>query len=171
MTFSTFRRQAFFPGRMTARWYQEMIACARETCPFYLFAYVIMPEHVHLVLQPLPGVTMRRILWHLKKPMTDKVIECVKTHQPSFLTRLADRRPSGNIVHRFWMRGGGYDRNLRSSNDVHEKIGYVHGNPVRRGLVECPEEWPYSSASDWILDKPGPVPIDWNHIPDPELRR
>ena len=83
---------------------------------------------------------------------------------------MADVQPSRKVAHRFWQRGGGYDRNLRSTSDVHEKIGYIHDNPVWRGLVRNPEDWPYSSAPDWILQRPGPVTIDWDHIPEPQLR-
>lgn len=170
LTFSTFRRQPFFPGQNAAGWFLRALAAARQRCPFYLFAYVIMPEHVHLVLQPLPGGKMRTVLWHLKRPVTAEALAWVKGRSPKFLARMADVQPSGKVTYRFWQRGGGHDRNLRSASDVHEKIAYIHNNPVRRGLVERPEDWSYSSAADWILQKPGHVPIDWEHMPEPELR-
>ena len=113
---------------------------------------------------------MRTVLWHLKRPVTAAALAWVKAHCPEFLARMADVQPSGKVAHRFWQRGGGYDRNLRSTSDVHEKIAYIHGNPVWRGLVSNAEDWPYSSAPDWILQRPGTVPIDWDHVPEPELR-
>ena len=169
LTFSTFRRQPLFSGRHASHWFLATLAEARRKCPFHLFAYVVMPEHVHLVLQPLPGAKMRSILWRLKRPMTARVLTWVRQHRPDFLARLADVQPSGKTTFRFWQRGGGYDRNLRSACDVHEKIAYVHDNPVRRGLVERCEDWSFSSAGDWILQTPGPVPIDWDHLPEPDL--
>ncbi len=170
LTFSTFRRQSFFPGKYASDWFLQALAAARTRCPFHLFAYVIMPEHVHLVLQPLPGVAMRTVLWQLKRPLTARVLTWVKEHRGDFLASMADVQPSGKVAYRFWQRGGGYDRNLRSASDVHEKIGYIHDNPVRRGLAQRAENWPHSSAGDWIGQKPGPVPIDWEHLPEPELR-
>jgi len=170
LTFSTFQRRPFFLGKRPPYWYLKVLARARQECPFHLFAYVIMPEHVHVVLQPLPGVAIRRVLWYLKRPMTTRVLRWVRRHRPDFLPRLAHMRPSGKIAHRFWLRGGGYDRNLRSPSDVHEKIRYIHANPVRRGLVEHPEDWPWSSAAEWISGRKGPVPIDWDALPEPELR-
>lgn len=170
VTFSTFHRQPFFPGTQAAKWFLEALADARQECPFHLFAYVIMPEHVHLVLQPLPAVKMRKVLWHLKRPVTAQALTWAEDRRPDLLARLADVQPCGKTTHRFWQRGGGHDRNLRSASDVHEKIRYIHNNPVRRGLVQRPEDWPYSSAADWILQRPGPVPIDWDHLPDPECR-
>jgi putative transposase len=170
VTFSTFGRQPFFNGRHAPGWFLEALRNARERCPFRLFAYVIMPEHVHLVLQPMPGVPMRRVLWLLKRPVTANALAWVRRHRPEFLTRMADVQNSGKATHRFWLRGGGYDRNLRSPSDVHEKIAYVHDNPVRRGLVERAEDWSWSSAGDWILKRLGPVPIDWEYLPEPEVR-
>jgi len=170
LTFSTFQRQPFFSGKRPPGWFLEVLAKARLRCPLHLFAYVVMPEHVHLVLQPAPGVTMRSVLWQLKRPMTTHVVTWVRTHRPEFLRQMADTQSSGETTHRFWQRGGGYDRNLRSASDVHEKIRYIHANPVRRSLVENPEDHPFSSGNEWITGQPGPVPIDWEHIPEPELR-
>lgn len=72
------------------------------------------------------------------------------------LARLED--DSGDV--RFWQRGGGYDRNVRDRDELMEKIRYVHLNPVRRGLVERPEEWAWSSARWYDGDRGGVVPID-----------
>lgn len=168
LTFSTFGRQPFFPGTHAAGWFLRALADARQRCPFHLFAYVIMPEHVHLVLQPLPGVTIKSVLWHLKFPVTVEALAWAKD-RPESLALLADARPSGQVVHRFWLRGGGYDRNLRSAADVHKKIAYIHDNPVRRKLTQRPEEWAHSSAADWILGRPGPVPVDWDFVPEPDV--
>ena len=55
--------------------------------------------------------------------------------------------PHGKPI--FWQRGGGHDRNLRSDDDMREKIAYIHMNPVRRGLVEKPTDWDWSSACDY----------------------
>ena len=169
LTFSTFRRQPLFPGKHASGWFLKALAAARKRCPFHLFAYVIMPEHVHVVLQPLPGVKMQTVLWHVKRPVTAAALAWAGNHCPDFLASMADVQPCGKVAYRFWQRGGGYDRNLRSASDMHEKIAYIHENPVRRGLARRPEDWPHSSAADWILRKPGPVPIDWDEVPEPEL--
>ena len=113
---------------------------------------------------------MRRVLWQIKRPVTATALKWVRAHSPAFLRRMADVQPSGRTTYRFWQRGGGYDRNLRRASDISEKIRYIHENPVRRGIVERPEEYPLSSARDWIMEEPGPVPIDWEHMPEPEVR-
>ena len=59
---------------------------------------------------------------------------------------MRDRQPNGRTAHRFRERGGGYDRNLTLPKTIHAAIEYVHANPVRRGLVDSPDEWAWSSA-------------------------
>ena len=78
---------------------------------------------------------------------------------------MEDRQPNGKVAYRFWQRGGGHDRNLRSDRDVHEKIQYIHENPVRRGLVAQPEGWPWSSCRAHFNTVDSPIPIDRDSIP------
>jgi putative transposase len=53
--------------------------------------------------------------------------------------------------HRVWQRGG-YDMNLWSEKKVLKKLNYVHNNPVRRGLVTHPGDWPWSSWRFYYLE-------------------
>ncbi|MCY2926061.1 MAG: transposase [Planctomycetota bacterium] len=138
LTFSCFRRQPFLRSERTCRWFLEALAGARAKHPFDLWAYVIMPEHVHLVLWPHEGVGISRILKGIKLPVTGRVLAWVTAHAPEFLPRMIHRNASGQASRHFWQRGGGYDRNLRSVRDTHEKI---------RGLVAVAEDWPWSSAA------------------------
>jgi REP element-mobilizing transposase RayT len=46
-----------------------------------------------------------------------------------------------------------------------ETMRYIHNNPVRKGLVQTPREWYYSSAADWENGKPGPLPVDHDSFP------
>ncbi|GAG42538.1 unnamed protein product, partial [marine sediment metagenome] len=76
-----------------------------------------------------------------------------------------ERRPSGQVCHRFWQPGGGYDRNLWTVGRIHEKIHYVHANPVRRGLVERPDHWPWSSCRAWMYEGDEPLRLDTDSLP------
>ena len=66
----------------------------------------------------------------------------------------------------FWQSGGGFDRNLIKPDTLMTMIDYIHMNPVRRGLVEKPAEWTWSSLA-WFLGVwepriiPDPIPKDW----------
>jgi putative transposase len=49
---------------------------------------------------------------------------------------------------------------MRSADDVREKLKYMHENPVKRGLVACPDEWPWSSARWYSGSREGELEID-----------
>ena len=78
---------------------------------------------------------------------------------------MEDRQPNGKTHHRFWQRGGGYDRNLVAPRTVHTQIEYIHRNPVRRGLCAKPEDWHWSSAADYAGFRLGPLMIDRESLP------
>jgi REP-associated tyrosine transposase len=78
---------------------------------------------------------------------------------------MEDRQPNGKVHHRFWQRGGGYDRNVTEAAAVHQQIDYIHNNPVRRGLCGKPDEWLWSSAGDHAGIRTGPLAIDRESLP------
>ena len=165
LTFSCFQRQPFFRSERACRWFLESLGRARDSLSFDLWAFVIMPEHAHLILWPHGSAGISSILKAIKLPVAKRVVAFVRKNHPSFLARMEDRQPSGQVVHRFWQRGGGYDRNLRSARDVHEKIHYVHENPVRRKMVEKPEDWPWTSYRAHYVSTDEPIHIDRDSIP------
>jgi len=61
---------------------------------------------------------------------------------------MMDVQPNGTFSYRFWQRGGGYDTNLWTRKIIAGKIGYIHENPVKRGLVARVEDWKWSSMQD-----------------------
>ncbi len=165
LTFSCFRQQSFFTGQLAPKWFLESLDTARKTEGFDLWAYVIMPEHVHLLIWPHGEYSISRILSRIKSPLTHRVLRHVKTNSPDFLKRMEQRTSGGRVVHRFWQPGGGYDRNLWSAEQIHEKIAYIHDNPVRRGLVSCPEDWPWSSYHAWATGSDEPLSVDRDSAP------
>ena len=59
--------------------------------------------------------------------------------------------PEGpRLRHRFWQRGGGYNRNITSTEALHAVIEYIHANPVRRGLVASAEAWECSARAGML---------------------
>ena len=166
LTFSCFQRQPFFLGRQSPRWFLECLDAARRSARFDLWAYVIMPEHVHLVVLPHEGARISDILHRIKRPMTTKVLNWVTNNSRSFLSRMRQRHPGRRDTHHFWQAGGGYDRNLWSAQEIYEKILYVHDNPVRRELVPSATEWPWSSARAWQTGQEARMGLDLHSLPD-----
>ena len=174
LTFSCFHQQPFLSRSRSCQWVLEAINRSRASHGFDLWAYVLMPEHVHLLI--CPGHEPHRVadmLYTLKKSVTNRALSYVKRNAPEFLTSMEDRRPNGRISHRFWQRGGGYDENLFSPDKIWDKIDYIHANPVRRGLCEHPIDWKWSSARAYEesnrVDGNGNndmVRIDFDSLPD-----
>ena len=75
------------------------------------------------------------------------------------------QRESNRSINRDHVLGRRKLANLRSIADVHEKIGYIHQNPVRRGLIEKPGDWPWSSWRAWHLGVDEPIRIDRGTLP------
>ena len=127
-----------------------------------LWAYVIMPGHVHLLVCPRQAsYSMERFLYDCKRPVSWKAKQWLTQNQDlDWLARLTVEKGKRKVF-RFWQAGGGFDRNLLKVHGVQAVIEYVHANPVRRGLVESPEEWRWSSAAFWAGCADVPL------IPDP----
>lgn len=116
----------------------ERIDAARRKLDFKVWAYVVMPEHVHVVVHPLEEVYSMEALDKAVKSSAALAIFELHPHLR------AERRVSLNEF-RFWQRGGGYDRNLFTAHVAWKEIHYVHDNPVKRGLCDDPADWEWSS--------------------------
>jgi putative transposase len=165
LTFSCYHRLPLLSKDRSCHWVLQALQLGRERGQFHLWAFVIMPEHVHLVLHPQNGAKISQILTTLKQSVSKRALLWLGQNAPQFLSQLADVQPNGQRSHRFWQRGGGYDRNLRSVTNIYEKIEYIHANPVRRGLVDGPQAWPWSSFRAWETGGDEPIVIDRDSLP------
>ena len=165
LTFSCFRSQPFLRSERASLWLIEGIAAAKAKHPFDLWAWVFMPNHVHLLLRPQAGTDMKDLLRAIKEPISKRVSYWVRTNAPGFVPRMLDVRSDGRRCLRFWQCGGGYDRNIISATEVREKIGYIHKNPLRAGLVADPKDWKWSSFLAWESGVNEPLPIDRETVP------
>lgn len=147
LTFTCYRRFPLLNRDRSREWVIEAFAEARKKQNSLLWAYVIMPEHVHaLILPKSEAYEMRRVLAALKAPVSKHAHEFLReTDNASWLAKLTVRK-GDRTMFRFWQAGGGYDENLWNDQPIREVIDYIHANPVRRGLVERPTDWHWSSA-------------------------
>ncbi len=166
LTFSCYKRFKFLQAERTCQWLAESTEEARVDCTFDLWAYVFMPEHVHLIVRPREAKYDVADIWKaIKSPVGCKAIKHLLAVAPHWIPRITRRR--GKKTERlFWQSGGGYDRNAVEPDALMSMIDYIHMNPVRRGLVEKPEQWKWSSAA-WYLEVaeppiiPDPIPAEW----------
>ena len=149
LTFSCYHQIPLLSKDRTRLWFVEELNKARTKHQFDLWAWVIMPEHVHLLIRPrLRNCKISKILASIKKPVSYKAIRFLQENNPEFLERLTVRTARGT-QHRFWQAGPGDDHNLYEPKAIHNAIEYIHNNPVRRGLVRFANDWLWSSACDW----------------------
>ena len=161
LTYSCVGRLALLSTARTRTWVIQALEQTRRRLDIDLWAYVIMPEHVHLVLCPRqPDYEMRRILVQLKRPVADAARQHLEDCcNESWLERLRVRYPS-RTVFRFWQPGGGFDHNIFKQETLETVMDYVHANPVRRGLADVPTDWAWSSARFWNGATDTPIRMD-----------
>jgi putative transposase len=166
LTFSCFHRQAFLSKDRSRQWLVDGISRACQKHHFHIWAYVIMPEHAHLLVWPTELVyNVSLLLNSIKQSVAKKALSYVRRVSPGFLRCMEDRQPNGKIHHRFWQRGGGYDRNIIEPATAFQQIEYMHNNPVRRGLCEKAEDWYWSGAADYAGLGLGPLRINRESLP------
>ena len=161
LTFCCYKRLPLLNADRTRQWFVEALEHTRKTHNVQLWAYVIMPDHVHVLLLPRQeDYSISAILKSLKQSVSRRAMRFLKVSAPEWLDRLAVVRPSGRTEHRFWQQGGGYDRNFTSLSAIRKVVDYIHHNPVRRGLVDTASDWPWSSAGWYEGRKDVPIAMD-----------
>lgn len=146
LTFSCYRHYPFLSRERTCEWFCAALEAARAKFGVQIWAYVVMPDHVHLLVYPgEAAAAMSRFVQAVKQPVARQAIDYLAVHAPDWLARITVRE-GPRVRHRFWQPGGGYDRNITSLETLRAMIDYIHANPVRRGLVADPLDWEWSSA-------------------------
>jgi putative transposase len=175
LTFTCFHNHAFLQAERTFLWLAEAIGEARAALDFALWAYVFMPDHVHLIVWPRQErYDISQIRKEIKEPVGRKAIAYLRQEAPQWLSQISVRRGRRTERH-FWQSGGGFDRNVTEARTLMHMIEYIHNNPVRKGLVARPEDWKWSSAG-WLIGqepnslRPDPIPPEWDIVEYPAAR-
>jgi len=158
LTFSCFRGYKLLDRDRARKWFVDSLQSERMKWPIDLWAWVIMPEHVHLIVAPRePTVEVGRFAGRVKESVSRKAVAWFRQNAPGWLSRITVLEGQRSR-HRFWQPGGGFDRNIDQVKTLEAMIHYVHQNPVRRGLVKRAEDWEWSSAR-WYANIP-PVHLE-----------
>jgi putative transposase len=161
VTFSCFGELPLLSRDRSRNWVIDALAEMRKLHNVALWAYVLMPEHVHLLLRPRnPIYKMADILAATKRPVSANAKSfLIDRNATSWLDRLTVKKGDKSVF-RFWLPGGGFDENVTEMSDIRRIIEYIHANPVRRGLVERAEDWIWSSARFWAGHRDVPLLMD-----------
>jgi putative transposase len=127
VTVATRNRQPIFRDRLAAEMMLSELGRLRDEMGFALLAYVVMPDHVHLLVAPGAAAGLSRIMQAVK----------------GRFARLWNQRLSQ--VGDLWQPRY-YDSAVRTQAQLTRWIEYIHRNPVQAGLASRPEEYPYCSS-------------------------
>ena len=167
ITFCCYHRHRSFTTHESCRIFESALERVRRSYRLHVYGYVIMPEHVHLLLsepqlQPQPEsgplkpalglsgnadwlaclqkYTLADALKSLKQGVSRRLLPCMSGEH-------------------FWQKRY-YDFNIRNYPQFVEKLRYLHRNPVRAGLCDRPEDWPWSSFLHYATGAEGRVEIE-----------
>ena len=152
ITCSCYRRLPFLGSAEQRDVFLTVLEQTRKKYQFVVAGYVVMPEHIHLLVGEPKVANPSRVMQVLKQRVS---LQCrarartAKQQQSIFSERLPPA---------FWQPRS-YDFNVRTKKKYIEKLNYIHMNPVRRGLVESPELWPWSSFRHYWYGEEGPVKV------------
>jgi putative transposase len=150
VTFCCYHRRRLLTTAASCRIFESALERVRRTYELCVYGYILMPEHVHLLLS---------------EPQRDSLAEALKSLKQGVARRLLDDLPlkpkpglNGAPQH-FWQKRY-YDFNVRDYPQFVEKLRYIHRNPVKRGLCERPEDWEWSSFRHYASGYEGRVEIE-----------
>ena len=158
VTFSCYRRLPLLGSVRARNAFVKILGEVRDRYGFALAGYVVMPEHVHLLIsEPVTG-TPSTVLQVLKQRVSRRLRRTARRSASTQQLRLRFQE-SDHCLPQFWQTRF-YDFNVWSQKKFVEKLQYLHMNPVKRHLVSHPKDWPWSSFSYYARKDTGLVRID-----------
>jgi putative transposase len=128
---------------------RSVVTLVQRKHPFVIHAWVVLPEHMHCVIELPAGDAGFASRWRLIKAGFSKAIP-------------ADEWRSGVMIKRgergIWQRRY-WEHLVRDEADFHAHVDYVHINPVKHGLAERVVDWPYSTFHRLVAQ--GVYPANW----------
>jgi putative transposase len=139
LTFSCYHRHPKLATAEACAVFVLALERVRQSYGLCVYGFVIMPEHVHLLLNEPEHGSLAQALKSLKQGVARQL--ALRAEEP------------------FWQERY-YDFNVWSERKFREKLRYLHRNPVKRGLVAKPEDWPWSSFRHYATGETCPVEIE-----------
>jgi len=143
VTFSCYHNYNLFKTSETKNIFVVNLNKLRNKYKYKLYGYVIMPNHVHLILHPPDEDKIGIFIGALKSITAREILNLWRSKDLKLFNKLKIDK-DGKSRFAFWQRRY-YDHNCRTSETIIEKINYCHNNPVKQGLVEDPPQWHWSS--------------------------
>lgn len=166
LTFSCYQRQPLFSSAARCGLFLQILERVRRRYRLVVLGYVVMPEHVHLLLSEPQRSTLSIAIQALKIGFVrslqgDRAVPRSRNTGETWGTpgQRTPVRQTPVSPNRFW-QARFYDFNVWTEKKRIEKLRYIHRNPVKRGLVASPEQWRWSSFRWYLYGETGPVRIN-----------
>jgi putative transposase len=154
ITCSCYHRQCGLASPQRRDQFLAVFEEVRERYGFVVVGYVVMPDHIHLLISEPERADPSRVMQAIKPGFSRRVLKSLRK------CRVAGQQESFALgSEHVWQRRF-YDFNVWTKRKRIEKLRYMHRNPVARGLVEEPEQWPWSSYRSYACGEAGAVRIN-----------
>lgn len=141
--------------------YREILLDSFKYCQqnkgLQIQAFVIMTNHVHMIISAAEGYYLENIMRDLKKFTSVEIIKAIQTSstesRKDWLIKAFKEeglKNSNNTNYQFWQQDN-HPIELMDNKMMEQKLEYVHNNPVKQGFVTKPEDYPWSSISNYIF--------------------
>jgi putative transposase len=151
ITFTCYHRYAQLSDPLVRDLFVQALERSRKLYAMLVYGFIVMPEHVHLLISEPERGTVANAIQSLK-------ISSAKRSKQVLQALISQVK--GNVGHSvsFWQKRY-YDRNVRGE-EFREKLRYIHRNPVKRNLVTRPEDWMWSSYRHYLTGENSGVEIE-----------
>lgn len=117
----------------------DSLKYCQEQKGLIIFSYVFMLNHMHMIVQ---SDDVSGFIRDFKKYTSKRLRENLKEHEPNVLELFLDEK----MNYRFWKEDN-QPKMIENDKFFYQKCNYIHDNPVRKGYVDRPENWKWSSAN------------------------
>jgi putative transposase len=128
-----------------------------------LYAFVIMPNHVHLLARFLSPFKLSDVMRDFKKYTAKQIIRCCEDENDHEMLKAFEMAAQTTVKQKYKVWEEDYDaREVFSLDFLIQKFDYIHNNPCQPhwGLVENPEDYRWSSACFYLLEEQPIIPVD-----------
>jgi putative transposase len=138
-TVKTLRNQHFLTDDDVRAALREGIQFTRQSKPFDIVAWVLLPNHLHCIWRLPPGDADFAARWSIiKRTVTQDCRE--RLNRPEWESARRRKRQQSTLwQHRYW------DHLIRDEDDFNRHMDYIHWNPVKHGFAVNVADWPHSS--------------------------
>jgi REP-associated tyrosine transposase len=154
LTCSCYHRQRWLASRSRRDLLVRVLEEVRRRYKFVVVGYVVMPEHIHLLISEPEKGDPSKVMQAVKQGFARRVLRRMRKSRPVGQATLFGAEPEHVWQRRF------YDFNVRSERKRIEKLRYMHRNPVARGLAHSPEQWAWSSFRAYAYGEVGAVKLN-----------